>query len=87
MFVKSTCAACHRIKGKPIPRRTKTAPDLIWAGNKYRREWLVAWLQNPDLLPVGNDFRSERKKRHLALPVDQAKAAGEFLATRKDPRI
>ncbi|MBU6482704.1 MAG: c-type cytochrome [Nitrospirae bacterium] len=88
-IVKSLCVRCHRIEGKPAPRRTKKAPDLIWAGNKYQRDWLVAWLQNPEFkhYPVGYDFRPERKKRHLSLPVDQAKAVTDFLATHKDARI
>lgn len=46
-IVKATCVQCHRIEGKPAPRKTKKAPDLIWAGNKYQRGWLLAWLQNP----------------------------------------
>lgn len=88
-IVRTTCVQCHRIEGKPAPRRTKQAPDLIWAGNKYRSEWLIGWLQNPEFkhYPVGYDFRPERKKRHLALSVDQAKAVTDFLATRKDDRI
>ncbi len=87
--VRSTCTACHRIEGPVAARKTKKAPDLIWAGNKYQPAWLLNWLQNPDfkLYPVGYDFRPDRKKRHLALPLDQAKAAAAFLATRKDPRI
>jgi mono/diheme cytochrome c family protein len=88
-IVRTACVQCHRIEGKPAPRRTKQAPDLIWAGNKYQRDWLVAWLQNPEFkqYPVGYDFRPERKKRHLALPVEQAKAVTDFLATLKDPRV
>jgi len=88
-IVKSICIQCHRIEGKPAPRKTKKAPDLIWAGSKYQRSWLEAWLRNPDFkhYPVGYDFRPERKKRHLALPADQAKAVTGFLATRNDPRI
>lgn len=31
-IVRTTCVQCHRIEGKPAPRRTKQAPDLIWAG-------------------------------------------------------
>jgi len=87
--VKSLCVQCHRIEGKPAPRKTKNAPDLIWAGNKYRQDWLVAWLQNPEFkhYPVGYDFRPERKKPHLALPAEQAKAAAEFLAKQRDARI
>jgi mono/diheme cytochrome c family protein len=88
-IVKSTCIQCHRIEGRPAPRRTKKAPDLIWAGNKYQRHWLVAWLQNPDFkhYPVGYDFRPERRKRHLALPADQAIAVAAYLTIRKDSRI
>lgn len=87
--VKSLCVQCHRIEGKPAPRKTKNAPDLMWAGNKYRQEWLLAWLQKPEFkhYPVGYDFRPERKKPHLALPADQAKAVTQYLATRKDSRI
>ena len=88
-LVKTTCVQCHRIEGAPAARKTKKAPDLIWAGNKYQQDWLIAWLQNPDFkhYPVGYDFQPKRKKRHLALPADQAKAAAEFLAKRKDARI
>ncbi|MBK9112402.1 MAG: c-type cytochrome [Nitrospira sp.] len=67
-FVRNTCTACHRIEGPVAARKTKKAPDLIWAGNKYQPAWLVNWLQNPDFkhYPVGYDFRPDRKKRHLA---------------------
>jgi mono/diheme cytochrome c family protein len=41
-IVKSGCVGCHRIEGAPMPRSTKHAPDLIWAGNKYQRAWWVA---------------------------------------------
>lgn len=88
-IVKTTCVQCHWIEGTPAPRRTKQAPDLIWAGNKYQREWLIAWLQNPEFkhYPVGYDFRPERKKRHVSLSVDQAQAVAGFLGSRKDARI
>ncbi len=87
--VRSTCTGCHRIEGPVAARKTKKAPDLIWAGNKYQPAWLVNWLQNPDfkLYPVGYDFRPDRKKRHLSLTADQAKMVVDFLATRKDSRI
>jgi cytochrome c553 len=87
--VKSLCVQCHRIEGKPAPRKTKKAPDLIWAGNKYQQDWLVAWLQKPEFkhYPIGYDFRPERKKPHLALPADQTKAVAAFLAKQRDARI
>lgn len=72
-----------------MPRSTKNAPDLIWAGNKYQRDWLVAWLQNPKekLYPVGYDFKFKRKGRHLALLPGEAEKVADFLSTLKDVRI
>lgn len=88
-IVKSTCTSCHRIEGAPAPRRTKKAPDLIWAGSKYQKAWLESWLEKPEFkhYPVGYDFRPERKQRHLALPADKAKPVAEFLGMLKDPRV
>ena len=88
-IVKSACVGCHRIHGAPKPRSTKSAPDLIWAGNKYQRTWLVAWLINPKekLYPVGYDFKVKRKGRHLALSPGEAEKVAEFLRTLKDARI
>ncbi len=88
-IVQSTCVGCHRIQGAPMPRSTKEAPDLIWAGNKYQRDWLVAWLQNPKekLYPVGYDFKFKRKGRHLALLPGEAEKVAGFLSTLKDVRI
>ena len=78
--VKSDCVGCHRIHGAPGPHSTKSAPDLIWAGNKYQRAWLVVWLINPKekLYPVGYDFKVKRKGRHLALLPGEAEKVAEF---------
>jgi len=87
-IVRSGCVGCHRIKGAPMPRSTKQAPDLIWAGNKYQRAWLVSWLANPNekLYPVGYDFNVKRKGLHLSLS-SEAKQVADFLSTLKDSRI
>ena len=70
-------------------RSTKQAPDLIGAGNKYQRAWLVSWLENPNekLYPVGYDFNVKRKGRHLSLSSHEAKKVADFLSTLKDSRI
>lgn len=88
-IVKKRCTSCHRIEGKPMARRTKQAPDLIWAGNKYQKKWLVEWLQNPKqrLYPTGYDFKLKRKRPHVSLSSREADAAADFLDTLKDPRV
>ncbi len=50
-MLQGSCAACHNITG-PAAQTLKDAfakkgPDLFYAGNKYRQEWLVSWLQKP----------------------------------------
>jgi mono/diheme cytochrome c family protein len=52
------CASCHNMTG-PAAKTLKEAfakkgPDLFYAGNKYRQEWLVSWLQKPQRIrPAG----------------------------------
>jgi mono/diheme cytochrome c family protein len=86
--VKTVCTGCHRIEGRPMPRDTKQAPDLIWAGNKYQSQWLETWLQNPQqrLYPLGYDYNGTRKG-HLSLSAPEAKAVTQFLETLIDPRV
>jgi len=87
--VKTTCTACHRLEGQPIGRRFKKAPDLIGAGDKYQRAWLLAWLKNPKFrfYPMGYDFQEDRKQQHLALSAAEAQAVADYLATLKEPLV
>lgn len=53
-----SCADCHALRAPqaaPLTERaTRQAPPLHYAGNKFRREWLVHWLQQPTRLrPAG----------------------------------
>ena len=88
-IVKSQCAQCHRLEGQATGRRFKKAPDLIGAGDKYQRAWLLAWLKNPKFkfYPMGYDFQEDRKGRHLALSAGDAEAAVEYLGTMKEPLV
>ena len=47
------CDACHRFSPE-APADRRKAPDLFFAGNKFQRDWLESWLQNPvPLRPAG----------------------------------
>jgi len=60
-IINTRCAYCHDMKG-PAPQSIRDlwkrdAPDLFYAGNKYRREWLVSWLQKPvRIRPAGVNY-------------------------------
>lgn len=57
-LLERDCAGCHRLTG-PAPATLaelweRGGPDLFHAGNKYRRAWLEAWLQEPTRIrPAG----------------------------------
>lgn len=55
-----TCQTCHAIE-QPFKEsalvQAPDAPPLYYAGNKYRREWLSNWLQNPtQIRPAGGFY-------------------------------
>ncbi len=60
-ILNTRCAYCHDLKG-PAPQTIRElwkrdAPDLFFAGNKYRRDWLVSWLQKPvRVRPAGVNY-------------------------------
>jgi len=57
------CAGCHNLTG-PAPQTLKElwarkAPDLFYAGNKYRAEWLSGWLVKPTLIRTAGEFYAD----------------------------
>lgn len=55
--VPASCASCHALTKpeNPTVERlwTRQGPDLWYAGNKFNRDWLVGWLQNPTPIRPG----------------------------------
>jgi mono/diheme cytochrome c family protein len=51
------CASCHALTkpANPTVDRlwTRKGPDLWYAGDKFNRDWLVGWLQNPTTIRPG----------------------------------
>ncbi|HET8711487.1 MAG TPA: cytochrome c [Spongiibacteraceae bacterium] len=59
-ILESQCEGCHAIEK---PGKTdlshiweRKGPDLYYAGNKFQRDWLVAWLQAPTRIRPGGEF-------------------------------
>jgi cytochrome c2 len=97
-ILQKDCAGCHSLTG-PAPQTLQAlwdrkGPDLFYAGNKYRREWLVEWLQKPvRIRPAGMFYGNHIKpgpksdeidpatlQNHVALSHDDASAvAGELM--------
>jgi len=96
-ILHDSCASCHNLTG-PAPQTLKElwarkAPDLFYAGNKYRQEWLVGWLQKPQRIRPAGQFYGDHIKRgekqdevdtatlkdHAALSGDDATAVAAAL--------
>lgn len=55
--IPGDCAACHALTkpDNPTVERlwSRKGPDLWYAGDKFNRDWLVNWLQNPSPIRPG----------------------------------
>ena len=100
-ILEGDCAGCHNLTG-PAPTTLEAAhkrkgPDLFYAGNKYKAEWLESWLQKPTRIrPAGMYYgnhvargaktdviKGESLVEHPILNVADAKAVAATLMTLK----
>lgn len=99
--LRQQCGACHALErpdyaAQGIAERIdRKGPPLYYAGNKFRREWLVRWLQQPTRLrpagmfppaavratPDGDVVDESRLPKHPTLPAAQAEAFADYLMT------
>ena len=87
------CEACHRLSAEAPPGERK-APDLYYAGDKLRKEWLVQFLQRPVVLRKAGFFTApgflageSDARPHPVLSAEDAKKAADDLATLKLPGL
>lgn len=105
-IVKGKCVPCHNITGPP-PNTFKgvlkrKGPDLFYAGSKFKRKWLLRWIQNPSIIrPAGVMFLNNIVTRKGKDRIDKAKikpcpsklsraeagAVTDYLMTLKDPAM
>ncbi len=88
------CAACHALtateqgEAATLVRAERQAPPLHYAGDKYRAEWLEAWLQAPARIRPAGYFPPAHAQHHAdgdrvdpaSLPEHPALASGEARA-------
>ncbi len=83
---KKSCASCHYTDG-PAKEKTiadqlaKKGPELWYAGSKFQKAWLAAWLQNPKpIRPLKYNSLSEKNKGdHPKMSAGDAAAVTDFL--------
>lgn len=89
VMLQKDCASCHNIKG-PVVQTLKEAfakkgPDLSYAGNKYRQEWLESWLQKPQRIrPAGMYYGDHIKRGEKSDEIDPSTLADHVALSKAD---
>ena len=90
-IIQQTCVQCHRLEGQPDSRFNLRAPDLIWAGSKYKRPWLIQWLTGKEAPLYAKGYRwdlTEVPSRHPMVTEPEANAIADYFAEHnKDSRV
>ncbi len=90
-LIQQTCVHCHRFEGTAESRFKLHAPDLIWAGSKYQRPWLIRWLtgKEPPLYAKGYLWDlMNLPTQHPIVTEPEANALADYFAEhKKDPRV
>jgi mono/diheme cytochrome c family protein len=91
---KKSCASCHYTDG-PAKEKTiadqlaKKGPELWYAGSKFQKDWLTAWLQNPKPIRAlkYNSLTDKNKGDHPKSSAGDAAALTEYLMGLKSPEV
>jgi len=90
-LIQQNCVQCHRMEGQADSRFNLKAPDLIWAGSKYNRAWLIRWLTGKEAPLYVKGYRwDQSQEAHKHVTVSEAEANGiadYFDEHNTDPRV
>ncbi len=90
-LIQQNCVQCHRMEGQADSRFNLKAPDLIWAGSKYNRAWLIRWLTGKEAPLYVKGYRwdqSQEVHKHVTVSEAEANGIADYLAEHnKDPRV
>jgi mono/diheme cytochrome c family protein len=56
-IITTVCSTCHKFEGREESRFNLRAPDLMWGGIKYQRDWLIRWLTGKEPLLYAKSYR------------------------------
>lgn len=81
-LIKNDCSQCHRFSGTPQSKFTLKAPDLIWGGVKYQKDWLLRWLEGKEENLYPNGYRWDAKPaefKHMTLSPKEAVDVANYM--------
>jgi mono/diheme cytochrome c family protein len=80
-LIKANCSTCHKFQGEGESRFNLKAPDLMWGGSKYQREWLIRWLTGKEPMLYAKSYRWDQGQEpdvHIAVTPAQANALADY---------
>ncbi|MDH4234630.1 MAG: c-type cytochrome [Gallionella sp.] len=91
---KKSCTGCHYTDG-PAKEKTiadqlaKKGPELWYAGSKFQKAWLAAWMQNPKpIRPLKyNSLSDKNPGNHPKLSAGDAAAVTDYLMGLTSPEV
>lgn len=91
---KKSCASCHYADG-PAKEKTiadqlaKKGPELWYAGSKFQKAWLTAWLQDPKPIRAlkYNSLTDKNKGDHPKSSAADAAALTDYLMGLTSPEV
>lgn len=90
-LITTVCANCHKFAGQGESRFNLKAPDLMWAGSKYQRDWVIRWLTGKEPMLYAKSYRWDQGQEpdvHMTLSSEQAAAIADYFeANLIDPRV
>ncbi len=90
-LLQQTCVQCHRLEGTADSRFNLRAPDLMWAGTKYQRAWLIRWLTGKEAPLYAKGYRwdlTDVPAKHPMVTEAEANAIADYFAQHnRDPRV
>ena len=90
-LITTTCSTCHKFEGKEESRFNLKAPDLMWGGSKYQRDWLIRWLTGKEPLLYAKNYRWDQTQEpaaHMTVSEEQANVIADYFEKNlKDSRV
>ena len=90
-IIKNQCSECHRTTGEGKSRFEIKAPDLMWAGVKFKRPWLISFLTGKEDNIYPKNYRwdeSTKALKHVVLSEADAELVADYFKKHfMDPRV
>lgn len=94
IFSDKNCGGCHQASGRATVKTLEDnlkqqGPELWYSGNKFKKAWLVEWLEAPvPLRPMKfNSVTEKNTDKHPALSKAEAKEVADYLMTLKAKEV